>query len=77
MGLDIECELECEFGYRPECSLPLGYVQCKQSYFVGSAALGPYQLAGAWVQGWGSEALSFGSKAAKVALDSEFGGKEE
>jgi hypothetical protein len=37
----------------------------------------PINLRGLGYKGWGSEALSFGSKAAKAALDSEFGGKEE
>jgi hypothetical protein len=44
-NLGIDLDLECEFGYRPECSLPLGYVQCVSRVnksFVRSVALGPY-----------------------------------
>lgn len=42
---NLGVDFECEFGYGPECSLPLGYVQCVSrvnKLFVRSIALGPY-----------------------------------
>jgi hypothetical protein len=67
LGIDLtcECELECEFGYRPECSLPLGYVQCKQSDLLGLQPWVPINLRGLGYKGGALKLLASGLRLRK------------